>query len=174
MSTSVAGPKAASQRRSSSACAAATSSSSIGPPSQASVVTQRNCGLIQLPRGRPRISRPSIASCGSTRAPALCSTTHRPEPKRSFFASSGTSATTSVVIASPRASTAARAALPARVIQAPGRVETPLSRTKPSSRFRCVAATARVAAANTTGTSSRGTPQSVRRIASIRTRLRSS
>ena len=51
--------------------------------------------------------------------------------------------------------------------QAPGRVETPLSRTKPSSRFRCVAATARVAAAKTTGTSSRGTTQSVRRIASM-------
>ena len=47
------GPKAASQRRSSSACAAATSSSSIGPPSQSSVVTQRNCGLIHVPRGRP-------------------------------------------------------------------------------------------------------------------------
>ena len=61
------------------------------------------------------------------------------------------------VIASPRAATAATAALPARVIQAPGRVETPLSRTKPSSRFRCVAATACVAAAKTTGTSSRGT-----------------
>jgi hypothetical protein len=55
-----------------------------------------------------------------------------------------------------------------------GRVETPLSRMKPSSRFRCVAATAFVAAANTTGTSSRGTAQSVRRIASMRTRLRSS
>ena len=149
MSVSVAGPKAASQQRSSSTCAAATSSSSIGPPSQSSVVTQRNCGLIHDPRGRPRTRRPSIAICGSTRAPALCSTTHLPEPKRSFFASSGTSAVTSVVIASPRAATAATAALPARVIQEPGRVETPLSRTKPSSRFRCVAATARVAPAKT-------------------------
>ena len=96
MSVSVAGPKAASQRRSSSTCAAATSSSSIGPPSQSSVVTQRNWGLIHVPRGRPRTRRPSIAICGSTRAPALCSTTQRPEPKRSFFASSGTSAVTSV------------------------------------------------------------------------------
>ena len=174
MSLSVAGPNAASQQRSSSACAAATASSSIGPPSQSSVVTQRNCGLIQDPRGRPRTRRPSIAICGSTRAPALCSTTHLPEPKRSFFASSGTSAVTSVVIASPRAATAATAAFPARVIHEPGRVETPLSRTKPSSRFRCVAATARVAPAKTTGTSSSGTAQSVRRIASIRTMLRSS
>ena len=174
MSASVAGPNAASQRLRSSACATATSSSSIGPPSQSSVVTQRNCGLIQVPRGRPRTSRPSIASCGRTRAPALCSTTQRPEPKRSFFDSSGTSATTSRVIASPRAATAARAAFPARVIHGPGRLETPLSRTKPSSRFRSRAATARVAAAKTTGTSSRGTAQSVRRMARRRTRLRSS
>ena len=174
MSASVAGPKEASQRRSSSTCADATSSSSIGPPSQSSVVTQRNCGLIHVPRGRPRTSRPSIAICGSTRAPALCSTTHLPEPKRSFFASRGTSFVTSAVIASPRAATAATAALPARVIQAPGRVETPLSRTKPSSRLRWVAATAFVAAAKTTGSSSRGTAHSVRRIASRRTTLRSS
>ena len=81
---------------------------------------------------------------------------------------------TSVVIAAPRAATAATAALPARVIQAPGRLETPLSRTKPSRRLRWVAATAFVAAAKTTGTSSRGTAQSVRRIASMRTRVRSS
>jgi hypothetical protein len=107
MSVSVAGANAASQRRSSSACAAATSSSSIGQPSQSSVVTQRNCGLIHEPRGRPRTSRPSIASCGRTRAPALCSVTQRPAPKRSLVASSGTSATTSRVIASPRAATAA-------------------------------------------------------------------
>ncbi len=107
-----------------------------------------------------------MASWGRTRAPALCSTTHRPDPKRSFFASSGTSATTSRVIASPRAATAARAAFPARVSHGPGRLATPLSRTKPSSRFRSRAATARVAAAKTTGTRSRGTAQSVRRMAS--------
>ena len=137
-------------------------------------MTQRNCGLIHDPRGRPRISRPSIAICGSTRAPALCSTSHLPEPNRSFFASSGTSLVTSVVIASPRAATAATAAFPTRVIHGPGRVVTPLWRRKPSSRFRWVAATAFVAAAKTNGTSSRGTAQSVRRIASMRTRLRSS
>ena len=112
------------------------STCSIGPPSQSSVVTQRNCGLIHVPRGRPRTSRPSIAICGSTRAPALCSTAHFPVPKRSFVASSGTSFVTSVVIASPRAATAATAAFPARVIQAPGRVEMSLPRTKPSSRLR--------------------------------------
>jgi hypothetical protein len=173
MSASVAGPNAASHARSSSACAVATSSASIGPPSQSSVVTQRNCGLIQVPRGRPRTSRPSIAICGSTRAPALCSPAHLPLPSRSFFASSGTSVVISVVIASPLAATAPTAAFPARVSHAPGR-STPLSSRKPSSRRRCVAATAFVAAAKTTGRESRGTAQSVRRIASIRTRLRSS
>jgi hypothetical protein len=97
-----------------------------------------------------------------------------PEPNRSFFASSGTSRVTSVVIASPRAATAATAALPARVSHGPGCVVTPLSRRNPSSRLRCVAATAFVAAAKTTGSSSRGTAQSVRRMARILTSSRSS
>ena len=72
MSVSVAGPNAASQRRSSSACALATSSSSIGPPSQSSVVTQRNCGLItSRAAGRGRAVPPSRAGAGPARRGAL-------------------------------------------------------------------------------------------------------
>ena len=87
MSVSVPGPKAASQRRRSSACATAGSSSSISPPSQAAVGTQRYCPLVHVVRGRPRTSFPCIASCGSTRAPALCVASQRdPTLRRSFFA----------------------------------------------------------------------------------------
>ena len=118
-----------------SAWATPTSTSSIGPPSQSSVVTHRNCGLIQEPRGRPRIRRPSIAICEQDARRRSAPPPSGPS-RSAAFSRAAASATTSVVIASPRAATAAAAALPARVIQAPGRVETPLSRTKPSSRFR--------------------------------------
>jgi hypothetical protein len=77
------------------------------------------------------------------------------------------------VDASPRSRTASSAACSARASHGPG-LAIPLSRRKPRRRVRSRAATARVAAAKTTGTSSRGTTKSVRRIASMRTRLRSS
>ena len=92
MSVSVAGPKAASQRRRSSIWAGADSICSIGPPSQSSVVTQRNCGLIHVPRGRPahRAAPPSPSAAARARRRSA-PPTHLPVPKRSFFASSGTS-----------------------------------------------------------------------------------
>jgi hypothetical protein len=116
-----------------------------------------------------------MASWGSTRAAALWVVSQRvPGASRSFFARLGTSPATSVVNASPRASTAASASRSARESHAPGLVEIPLCRMKPSSLRRSRSATVFVAAACTAATSSRGTTQRVRRIASIRTSVRSS
>ncbi len=170
MSVSVAGPNAASQSRRSSACASAVSSSGTSPFSQLSIGTHRYWPLTQVPRGRPRTSRRSIASCGRTREPTLCVASNRdPTPNRRRFASIGTSFVMSDVNASPRASTARNAAADARVSHAAGRVEIPLSTIIFSSRRRSRTAIVRVQAAYTTGTSSRGTTKSVRRIPRIRT-----
>ena len=108
------------------------------------------------------------------REPALCVTSQRPVPKRRRLPSAGTVLVRSDVNASPRASTSRSAVLIARVSQAAGCFEISLTRIICSSRLRSRTAIALVAPASTTGTSSRGTTNSVRRIPSMRTRVRSS
>ena len=109
------------------------------------------------------------------RLAAPTSASHRvPIPSLSRCARSGWSPASSLVEASPRVARASSAAADAASTQAAGSSATPLSATNFSSFRRSFAATARDAAASTTGTSSRGTTKSVRRIASIRTSVRSS
>jgi hypothetical protein len=97
-----------------------------------------------------------------------------PTPKRIRFASAGTALVRSVVWASPRASSSRSAAFAARASHTDDRVEISLSSMNFSSRRRSRAAIVRVQAAYTTGTSSRGTTNSVRRMPSMRKRTRSS
>ena len=176
MSVSVAGPKAASQRSRSTAWAGAVSIGSISAPSQAAVGTQRYWPLTQVVRGRPRTTFRSIASCGRIREPALGVISHfvPTVPNRTRFARTGTDFVRSEVNASPRASSSRSAVAIARRSQAAGCFESSLTAIICSSRLRSRAATARVAAASTTGTSSRGTTNSVRRMPSMRTSVRSS
>ena len=109
--------------------------------------------------------RDATLTCVSQRVPA---------PSRTFVASTGSSAETFEVNASPRDSTARSAAAAMSSSHAPGSSVTPLCATKPTSRFRSRAAIVLVQAAWTIAASSRGTTHSVRRIPSMRTSVRSS
>ena len=151
------------------------SRASTSPPSHRAVGTQRYRPLVHVPRGRPRTTRPSIASWGSTLDATLWVVSKRePPPTRRRLPRLGTAFARSVVNASPCSSRNRSAAADARASQADGRCEIALSTIICSSLRRSRAAIVRVAAAYTTGTSSRGTTNSVRRMQRIRTRSRSS
>ena len=110
-----------------------------------------------------------------SRLPALASICQRPEPRRTFSARRGSARVRSAVNASPRDSERCEGRIEALVDPA-GRIaiHAHAASTDCTSRFRSRAAITRVHAASTTGASSRGTTQSVRRMPSIRTSVRSS
>ena len=106
---------------------------------------------------------------------ALTSASQRvPAPRRIFVASSGSARVRSEVNASPRSLSASSAAAAARSIQPAGSSARSLCATTARDFARSRAATARVHAASTTPASSCVTTQSVLRIPSIRTSVRSS
>ena len=125
--------------------------------------------------GRPRTSCTSAASSGRRRRPALAvdfpaGTCAEAELRREVRI--GPRDVGRERLAQLR-DHAERDAAPRRS-RPPGSSATPLCATNPSSRFRSRAAIVRVHAASTTGASSRGTTQSVRRMPSMRTSVRSS
>ena len=143
--------------------------------SQRSIGLQRNWLAIQLPRGRPRAIRPSNARWKKTFWPTLIVASYGfPRAIVIFWPRRGSSALSSAVVASPRSRTAASPMSSSSASSAAGSGPIPASVNIAIVRLRSVSATAREAAAWTIGTSSTGTRNSVRRIASTRRTVRSS
>ena len=174
MSLSVPGPNRASQRRMTSTCASLTVMAGIGRPSHRSIGAQRYWLLTQLPRGRARTAFPSTASSSNTRLDMAISPSYfLPQLSRTFRRRAGTSAASSWAVASPRFSSAASAAFSVFLSQAAGLL-TPSMAASDTARLRSARATPVAAAAWKIATSSEGTTNMVRRIASIRSSSRSS
>ena len=171
-----AGPKARSQPRASSTRAGSASSAGTPAGNHASTVDHQYCPPeVHDPRGRPRTTRPSAASSGSTRDATLCdpwydlprATTIRP-------LSRGSSSDSSVDSAEPRTFSAATVASSTSASHVGTSSARPPSARNCTVLRRSTAAIALVHAACTTGTSSIGTTNMVRRMPRIRTSTRSS
>ena len=169
------GPKATSQRRASSTCAACTDHSTATSVNHARAGAQRYWPLIHEPRGRPLTIRPSAASRASTLVETYWRASHLlPLPATISVRSAGRSSASSPAVASPRDTSASSVACSSSLSQRPTSGATAESERCCSSLRRSLAAIARVHAACTTGASSVGTTNMVRRMPSIRTSVRSS
>ena len=175
MSSRVPGPKTRSHFLTSSARATSTGISAMPSGSQRSIGLQRNWLAIHVPSGRPRPIRPSSARWKKTFWPTLIVASYGlPRERVIFWPRRGSSARQ---LRGAGLASLANGGQPDRLelLEQRRRVRPdPAAASMAIVRLRSVSATAREAAAWTIGTSSTGTRNSVRRIASMRRTVRSS
>ncbi len=144
------------------------------PGSQASIGDHRYWLLDQVPNGLPRTIRCAVDRRNSTRVDMpIVPAQVLPSPTAIWWASAGIARDSSAPVASFRATNSAIVSASTAASQVAPSAAMPCSSSSFTTRRRSPGTRASVTAACTTGTRSRGTTNMVRRMHSVRTRVRS-